>query len=102
FNSGIGAEFGRMGGSQTSLASPAGGAAFAPRVSLGLSRLNVFGVGHTVGVQTRFSTLQNRALFTYLAPQFQGREDLNLTLTALYDDSRNVRTFASRRAEGAL
>ncbi|MBL8227046.1 MAG: BamA/TamA family outer membrane protein [Bryobacterales bacterium] len=102
FNSGIGAEFGRIGGSQTSLASPAGGAAFAPRVSLGLSRLNVFGVGHTVGVQTRFSTLQNRALFTYLAPQFQGREDLNLTLTALYDDSRNVRTFASRRAEGAL
>lgn len=102
FNSGLGAEFGRLGGSQTSLASPAGGAAFAPRVSLGLSRLNVFGVGHTVGVQTRFSTLQNRALFTYLAPQFQGRENLNLTLTALYDDSRNVRTFASRRAEGAL
>lgn len=102
FNSGIGAEVGRIGGNQTSLSSPAGGAAFAPRVSLGISRLNVFGVGHTVGLQTRFSTLQRRALFTYLAPQFQGRENLNLTLTALYDDSRNVRTFASRRAEGAL
>jgi outer membrane protein assembly complex protein YaeT len=102
FNSGIGAEVGRIGGSQTSLASPAGGAAFAPRISLGLSRLNAFGLGHTAGVQTRFSTLQRRALFTYLAPQFQGRENLNLTLTALYDDSRNVRTFASRRAEGAF
>lgn len=102
FNAGFGAEFGRIGGSQTSLSSPAGAGAFAPRVSVGISRLNVFGVGHTVGVQSRFSTLQKRGLITYLAPQFQGREGLSLTLTALYDDSRNVRTFDSRRFEGAL
>lgn len=102
FNTGIGAEFGRFGGSQTSLASPAGGAAFAPRVSLGVSRLNFFGAGHTVGVQTRLSTLQRRGLVTYLAPQFQGREDFNLTVAALLDVSRNVRTFTSRRLEGAF
>lgn len=102
FNTGIGAEFGRFGGSQTSLASPAGGAAFAPRVSLGVSRLNFFGAGHTVGLQTRLSTLQRRGLFTYLAPQFQGRETFNLAVTALIDHSRNVRTFTSRRVEGAF
>ncbi|MBI3207964.1 MAG: BamA/TamA family outer membrane protein [Candidatus Solibacter usitatus] len=101
-NGGIGAEFGRFGGSATSLNAPAGSSGFAPRVSLGVSRLNFMGLGHTVGVQTRFSTLERRVLATYLAPQFQDRENLSLTLTALYDDSRNVRTFNSRRFEGAL
>ncbi len=101
-NGGVGAEFGRFGGSATSLSAPAGGAAFTPRLSLGVSRLNMFGVGHTMGAQARFSTYQKRGLLTYLAPQFQGRDDLNLTLTALWDDSRNVRTFSSKRIEGAL
>jgi outer membrane protein assembly complex protein YaeT len=101
-NAGLGAEFGQIGGSVSSLSSPAGANAFAPRVSLGVSRLNVLGVGHTFGVQTRVSTLQRRGLVTYLAPQFQGREGVNLTLTALYDDSQNVRTFSSRRFEGAV
>lgn len=101
-NGGFGAEFGRFGGSQTSLSSPAGGAAFAPRLSLGISRLNFLGVGHTVGVQTRLSTLQRRGLVTYLAPQFRGAEDYNLTVTAFFDDSKNVRTFSSRRLEGAV
>ncbi|MBS1825987.1 MAG: BamA/TamA family outer membrane protein [Acidobacteria bacterium] len=100
-NGGIGAEFGRIGGSSTSLSAPAGGASFAPRVSLGLSRLNFMGLGHTVGLQTRLSTLQKRGVITYLAPQFQGRENISLTFTGLYDDSRNVRTFSSRRFEGA-
>ncbi|MBL8214046.1 MAG: BamA/TamA family outer membrane protein [Bryobacterales bacterium] len=102
FNAGLGAEFGQIGGSVTSLSSPAGANAFAPRVSLGVSRLNFLGIGHTVGVQTRVSTLQRRGIVTYLAPQFQGRENLNLTVTALFDDSRNVRTFSSRRFEGAV
>ncbi|MDX1980149.1 MAG: BamA/TamA family outer membrane protein [Bryobacteraceae bacterium] len=102
FNAGVGAEFGRFGGSATSLSAPAGGAAFTPRLSLGISRLNMFGVGHTLGAQGRFSTYQKRGLLTYLAPQFKGRDDLNLTLTALWDDSRNVLTFGSRRIEGAL
>lgn len=99
---GLGAEFGRFGGSTTSLSSPAGASGFAPRVSLGLSRLNFLGLGHTVGVQTRLSTLQRRALLSYFAPQFQDNPKLNLTVTALYDDSRNVRTFSSRRLEGAI
>lgn len=102
FNTGFGAEFGQIGGARASLASATGASAFAPRVSLGLSRLNFLGVGHTVGVQGRISTLQRRGIINYLAPQFQGRENLNLSVTALYDDSRNVRTFSSRRFEGAV
>lgn len=99
---GVGAEFAQIGGGgQFSFDAPAGAAGFSPRISLGLSRSNILGVGHTVGVLTRFSNIQRRALFNYLAPQFQGNEDVNLTFSALYDDSRNIRTFTARRWEGS-
>lgn len=102
FNGGVGAEIARIGGGVTSLDSPAGGAGFSPRVSFGVNRSNFWGVGHTVGVQTRLSNIQRRVLLTYLAPQFRDSDRIALTFTALYDDSRNVRTFNSKRTEGAL
>jgi len=102
FTGGFGAEMGRIGGGVTSFEAPAGEAGFSPRVSLGISRSNVFGVGHTAGLQTRLSNIQRRALLTYLAPQFKDSEFLSLTFTGLYDDSRNVRTFSSKRLEGAV
>ncbi|MBI3680244.1 MAG: outer membrane protein assembly factor [Acidobacteria bacterium] len=98
---GVGAEFGNIGGG-TGLSAPAGEAAFAPRVSLGISRLNFLGLGHTVSLQTRLSTLQERGVINYFAPQFRGSEKLNLTFSGLFDNSRNVRTFSSRRREGSL
>jgi outer membrane protein insertion porin family len=101
-NVGFGAELGRIGGSLYSFDAPAGAAGFAPRISGGVSRLNFLGLGHTLSLQTRWSTLQQRALFSYFAPQFQGHERLNLTFTALYDNSRDVRTFAARRLEGSV
>jgi outer membrane protein assembly complex protein YaeT len=102
FNGGVGAEIARIGGGFTSLDSPAGGAGFSPRVSFGVNRGNFLGLGHTVGVQTRLSNIQQRALVTYLAPQFRDSDRVSVTLTALYDDSRNVRTFNSKRLEGSL
>lgn len=99
--SGVGAELARIGGGVASFDSPAGGPGFSPRVSLGVSRLNLFGIGHTGSLQSRVSSIQRRALLTYLAPQFTGSENLSLTFTALFDDSRNVRTFSARRWEGA-
>ena len=50
----------------------------------------------------RLSNIQQRFLTTYLAPQFKGRDDVSLTVSALYDISRDIRTFESRRLEGAL
>jgi outer membrane protein insertion porin family len=101
-NVGFGAEVARIGGGVTTFDAPAGAAGFAPRVSLGVSRLNFLGLGHTVSAQTRVSTLQKRGLISYFAPQFQGSDRLNLTFTALFDDSRDVRTFAARRLEGSI
>ncbi len=101
-NVGFGAEVARIGGGVTTFDAPAGSAGFSPRVSFGASRLNMFGLGHTLSMQTRVSTLQQRALVSYFAPQFRGSDKLNLTFTSLYDDSRDVRTFAARRLEGSV
>jgi outer membrane protein assembly complex protein YaeT len=101
-NLGIGAEIARIGGGTTSLNAPAGAAGFAPRVSVGLSRINFLGLGHTVSLQTLASTQQRRALLNYLAPQFKGNPNLALTFSALFNDARDVRTFAARRWEGSV
>ena len=100
-NGGFGAEIARIGGG-TSFNAPAGGAGFAPRVLLGVSRINFLGLGHTISLQTRASNIQQRVLLSYFAPQFQNRENLNLTIIGLFDSSRDVRTFAARRLESSI
>jgi outer membrane protein insertion porin family len=102
FNFGVGAELARIGTGTTTFDNPAGGTGFSPRISAGISRLNFLGLGHTVSLQTLASTLEQRALLTYLAPQFEGHESLALTFSALFDDSNDVRTFAARRWEGSV
>lgn len=101
-NFGIGAELARIGGGTTSLNAPAGAAGFAPRVSIGLSRINFLGLGHTISLQTLTSTQQRRALLNYLAPQFKGNPNLALSISSLFNDARDVRTFAARRWEGSI
>jgi outer membrane protein insertion porin family len=43
--------------------------------------------------------LRNRGVLTYLAPQIKGNDALNLSFTGIFDDSRDVQTFNSRRRE---
>ncbi len=102
FNFGIGAEIARIGRGDTTFDAPAGAAGFSPRVSIGLARSNMFGIGHTLSVQSRMSSIQRRGLVTYLAPQFKGRDNVALSVTGLYDFSRDVQTFTSRRQEGSV
>jgi outer membrane protein insertion porin family len=101
-NVGFGAEIGRIGGGITSLDSPAGTTGFSPRISLGVSRLNFLGLGHTVSLQTRISTLEQRVLANYLAPQFEGNPNLNLQFSVLFDSEHDIRTFSSLRKEGSV
>jgi outer membrane protein insertion porin family len=102
FNAGVGAELARIGGGVTTFDAPQGTTSFVPRVSAGISRLNFLGLGHTVSLQTLASTLEQRALLTYTDPQLLGYERLTLTLSGLFDNSKDVRTFESRRAEGTI
>ena len=99
---GGGAEFARLGGNTGDVTSPLGEATFSPRITLEATRLNMRGLGHTMSVRTRFSNLQQRALFTYEAPRWMGSDRWHMTLSGLLDTSRNVRTFTGKRIEGAL
>ena len=101
---GVGAELARIGGStaQADLTDPEGATGFSPRVSLDVSRINAFGVGDTVTLRSRLSTLQKRGALDYLIPRLFGSRDLDIDFSALYDDSRDVRTFGAKRAELAV
>lgn len=103
FNIGVGAQVGRIGGgSVENFDSPAGAAGFSPRVNIGLTRNNFLGLGQSITSQARLSNIQRRAQTTYLVPHFRDRDDLSLSVSALYDDSNDVRTFAATRIEGAI
>jgi outer membrane protein assembly complex protein YaeT len=99
---GLGAEIARIGGCNTCLDAPAGQTGFSPRISVNLSRSNLWGIAHSLSLRMRASTLEQQALLTYTWPQFANRPDLNLTITGLVDNSKDVRTFSDRRAEGSL
>ncbi len=98
---GFGAEVARIGGGQNSLANPAGAAGFTPRGSVDLSRLNMWGLGHTLNFKGRLSTLDRLASLNYYAPRYRNVEGRNITVTGLWERSLNVRTFSAHRLEGS-
>ena len=101
-NLGFGAALGQIGSGGNSFDAPAGATGFSPRMLVSLSRLNFMGLGHTTSASFRLSNFQRRALLTYLAPQFRGNENVNLTFSGLYDRSSDIRTFTSTRYESAV
>src|SRR5262249_5534688 len=50
---GFGAELGRIGGCQTCFDAPAGATGFSPRVSLDITRNNLWGDTHSISLRTR-------------------------------------------------
>ncbi len=98
---GAGAEIARIGGSQTSLDNPQGQTGFSPRGSFEVSRADMFGLGHSLNFKSRFSSLGNLVSLNYLAPRYRNVEGRNISVTALYSNQRDVRTFSARRLEAA-
>jgi outer membrane protein assembly complex protein YaeT len=101
-NIGFGADFARFGGTTTNLSSPAGSNGFSPRVSFDVSRLNFMGTDHTITLRTRLSNLQQRAALSWFDPNLFGHDGQTFTVTGLYDNSRDVQTFSSKREEAAV
>src|ERR1700722_8088806 len=99
---GFGAQLARIGGGVTTFDNPAGSTGFAPRVSVGISRLNLFGLGQTLSLNTLISTIEQRVVLTYLMPRFAGNQNLTLTVSGLFDNAYDIRTFAQQRAEGSV
>ncbi|MBZ5521706.1 MAG: BamA/TamA family outer membrane protein [Acidobacteriia bacterium] len=100
FNYGIGFEV--QTGQPTGSATPQGKTGASARVLFDVTRLNFRGRDHTITLQTRYGNLQKRALISYGAPRWWDNPNLTMNITALYDDTFNVRTFEARRLEGSL
>jgi outer membrane protein insertion porin family len=96
---GLGFEAQRL-GSSTSATSQTFSAA--PRGTLELTKANLTGRADSLSFKARASTIQGRALVTYLAPNYFASPNFNLQLSAFYETSRDVQTFDSRRAEGSV
>lgn len=101
-NIGIGAEIAQFGGTTTQVDNPGGATGFSPRVSLDLSRLNFLGMGDTVSFRSRLSNLEQRLAVEFRQPRFLGSDNRTITYQVLYDNARDVRTFASRREEASV
>ncbi len=99
---GFGAEFARIGGCSNCLEAPQGQTGFAPDATLDASRLNLWGLGHSLSFRGRVSTLEQRALLAYTAPRVGGNDKLTLSFTTLYDNSKHVRTFTAQRFENSV
>jgi len=99
---GFGAQIEKIGGDPLSFEAPAGKPGFSPRVSFDVVRNNLWGQAHNLSLRTRVSTVQKRGIVGYEVPQFRSSLNWNLLLTAMYDDSRDVRTFSARRQEGSV
>jgi outer membrane protein assembly complex protein YaeT len=99
---GVGAEIARIGGCNTCLDAPAGQTGFSPRISLNISRLNLWGLAHSLTLRLRASTLDQQALLTYTWPHFGDNSKLTFSITGLAENSKDIRTFSYRREEGSL
>jgi len=73
-----------------------------PRASLGITRLNFRGRDHTITFRGDIGSLQQRALANYVAPRWLGSPNWKLSLLTFYDNTIDVTTFTSRRAEGSI
>lgn len=99
---GFGAEIAQIGGGASSLNNPAGATGFAPRGDFEISRLNLWGLGHSLNFKSRYSTLDRQVSLNYLAPRFHNVDGRNISITGLYDNIRDVLTFTGRRVEGSV
>ncbi|HEX3375840.1 MAG TPA: POTRA domain-containing protein [Candidatus Acidoferrales bacterium] len=74
---------------------------FAPRGTLELTKANLTGRADSLSFKARASTIQGRALLTYIAPNYFASPNFSLQLSTFYETSRDVQTFDSRRAEAS-
>ncbi len=100
FDYGIGFEF-QTGQPSFGTNQPLGQTGVSPRVSFGVSRINVGGRHQTLTMKTNVSRLQQRGLINFAVPKLLNR-DLRFSATGFYDNTVDVSTFTSERLEGTL
>ncbi len=100
FDYGFGFEF-QTGQPSVGTNQPLGQTGASPKISFGLTRINLGGRNQTVTLKTNLSRLQQRGLISFEAPKFLNR-DLRFSITAYYDNTVDVSTFTSERLQGTI
>jgi outer membrane protein assembly complex protein YaeT len=100
FDYGVGFEF-QTGQPSVGANQPLGKTGVSPRVSFGLTRIDLGGRHQTISMKSNVSRLQQRGLINFEAPKLMNR-DLHFVATALYDNTIDVSTFTSERLEGSI
>ena len=101
FNYGVGFEF-QTGQPSIGSTQPLGQTGVSPRVSFGVTRINLRGRNNSVTFKTNVGRLQQRGLISYSAPRLFRSPDWRLTLTGFYDNTVDVTTFTSQRLESSI
>jgi outer membrane protein insertion porin family len=101
FNYGLGLEF-QTGQPSLSNNSAQGETGVSPRISFGVTRLNVGGRNHTLSFKMNVGRLQQRGLIGYEAPRWLTSPNLKLSLSLSYDNTIDVTTFTAERLESAI
>lgn len=100
-NYGLGIEIGT--GLNTSQGgSPQGETGVSPRVILEVTRINFRGRDQSLIFKSHFGNLQKRASMSFDQPRWFDLPNWRMTLTGLYDNTRDVNTFTSERLEGSI
>lgn len=102
YNLGFGLEVGQFGHTTNNLSAAGGLKGISPLISFTVNRINFRGVGQTISLQTRYSTLEQRAALSYIVPRFLGSRNRTVTFSLLYDTTQDVQTFSSRREEASV
>jgi outer membrane protein insertion porin family len=101
FNYGVGFEF-QTGQPSIGTSQPLGQTGVSPRVSFGVTRINLRGRNNSVTFKTNVGRLQQRGLISYDAPRLFKSPDWRLTLTGFYDNTVDITTFTSQRLESSI
>ena len=73
-----------------------------PRVTLNVTRINFRGRDQSLIFKSHFGNLEKRASLSFDQPRWFDLPNWRMTLTALYDNTRDVNTFSSNRLEGSV
>ena len=82
--------------------SPQGETGVSPRVTLDVTRINFRGRDQSLIFKSHFGNLQKRASLSFDQPRWFDLPNWRMTVTALYDNTRDVNTFSSNRLEGSV
>ncbi len=102
FNLGLGLEVGQFGGTTNNLSQAGGAKGASPIISFDVNRVNFLGLGQTISLQTKYSSLEQRESLNYIVPRFLGSQNRTVTFSLLYDTTQDVQTFSSRRQEASV